>query len=131
MTLLFIFWSKRKKTGEPSPPVAVSDKLTMCCLISYKVIALWAANCKYTQRVRPFRGCSVCLLLRGGCWWLSSLLFRCWFGWEFSVFQFWLEFPGLCSHNTERHSGLVLPSPPRFLVRLAGGGMGTMTTAGG
>lgn len=43
------FRSEKKKKGRTLPlPIAVSDKRTMCCLISYKFIALWAEKHKHS-----------------------------------------------------------------------------------
>ena len=48
MTSFFGQKKKKKKLGNSPLPVAVSDKLTMCCLISYKFIALWAEKHKHS-----------------------------------------------------------------------------------
>jgi hypothetical protein len=61
------------------------------------------------------------LCCRVAAWWLFSLLFRCWFGQEFTLFEFWLEFPGQSSHNIEMRSDYALcldSSPLRWFMFL-------------
>lgn len=73
----------------------------MCCLISYKFIALWAEKHKHSVSCP-----SLCVLCDLCCpvaawWWLFSLELRCWFGRELLVFKFWPEFPGQSSPSTD------------------------------
>lgn len=100
---------KKKINSKTLPLLMVAgERVAVRCLISYKFVSHRAGKKKKGKHSVS------CLVLWALCcgataWWLFSLELRHWFGPELILFEFWPEFPGQSSHNTDALPLCLLP----------------------
>lgn len=92
--------------------MVAGERVATRCLVSYKFIAHRAERKKKHKHsasclLCEFVPCALCC--GAAAWWLFSLELRRWFGPELILFEFWPEFPGQSSHNTDALPLYLLP----------------------